>query len=235
MSKLKNRQAICSRPIVLIGMMGAGKSSLGLRLAEALKLPFLDADAEIEKAAAMSIAEIFEQHGETAFRDGERRVIKRLLDTQPMVLALGGGAFMNDATRALVQEKALSIWLDVPVDELVARVRNVVQRQERLLKEAARYADTDLGQMAKQIGEIRTMLQGGAGKAAGQSVEHSFTPREASVLQLVAEGLMNKEIARQLETSTRNVEKYVSRLFAKTGTASRTELVRYALEHGLVH
>ena len=120
-------------------------------------------------------------------------------------------------------------------DELVARVRNVVQRQERLLKEAARYADTDLGQMAKQIGEIRTMLQGGAGKAAGQSVEHSFTPREASVLQLVAEGLMNKEIARQLETSIRNVEKYVSRLFAKTGTASRTELVRYALEHGLVH
>ena len=119
-------------------------------------------------------------------------------------------------------------------DELVVRVRNVVQRQERLLKEAARYADTDLGQMAKQIGEIRTMLQGGGGRAAGQSVEHSFTPREASVLQLVAEGLMNKEIARQLETSIRNVEKYVSRLFAKTGTASRTELVRYALEHGLV-
>ena len=119
-------------------------------------------------------------------------------------------------------------------DELVVRVRNVVQRQERLLKEAARYADTDLGQMAKQIGEIRTMLQGGGGRTAGQSVEHSFTPREASVLQLVAEGLMNKEIARQLETSIRNVEKYVSRLFAKTGTASRTELVRYALEHGLV-
>ena len=93
-------------------------------------------------------------------------------------------------------------------DELVARVRNVVQRQERLLREAARYADTDLGQ--------------------------AFTPREASVLQLVAEGLMNKEIARRLDTSIRNVEKYVSRLFAKTGTASRTELVRYALEHGLV-
>jgi DNA-binding NarL/FixJ family response regulator len=119
-------------------------------------------------------------------------------------------------------------------DELVARVRNVVQRQERLLREAARYADTDLGQMAKQIGEIRTMLQGGGGRTAGQRVDHAFTPREASVLQLVAEGLMNKEIARQLETSIRNVEKYVSRLFAKTGTSSRTELVRYALEHGLV-
>ena len=122
MSKLKNRQAICSRPIVLIGMMGAGKSSLGLRLAEALKLPFLDADAEIEKAAAMSIAEIFDQHGETAFRDGERRVIKRLLAAEPIILALGGGAFMNDETRALVQKKALSIWLDVPLDELVRRV-----------------------------------------------------------------------------------------------------------------
>lgn len=122
MTKVKNQPAI-RQPIVLIGMMGAGKSSLGLRLAEALDLPFLDADAEIEKAAAMSVAEIFEHHGEAAFRDGERRVIKRLLDTQPMVLALGGGAFMNEATRALVQEKALSIWLDVPLDELVRRVK----------------------------------------------------------------------------------------------------------------
>jgi DNA-binding NarL/FixJ family response regulator len=119
-------------------------------------------------------------------------------------------------------------------DELVARVRNVVQRQERLLREAARYADTDLGQMAKQITEIRSMLQGGGAKRPGQPVDHAFTPRESSVLQLVAEGLMNKEIARRLETSIRNVEKYVSRLFAKTGTSSRTELVRYALEHSLV-
>ncbi len=120
-------------------------------------------------------------------------------------------------------------------DELVARVRNVVQRQERLLREAARYADTDLGQMAKQITEIRSLLQGGGGsRRATATGDHAFTPREASVLQLVAEGLMNKEIARRLDTSIRNVEKYVSRLFAKTGTASRTELVRYALENGLV-
>ncbi len=119
-------------------------------------------------------------------------------------------------------------------DELVARVRNVVQRQERLLREAARYADTDLGQMAKQITEIRSLLQGGGSKRPGQPVDHAFTPRESSVLQLVAEGLMNKEIARRLETSIRNVEKYVSRLFAKTGTSSRTELVRYALENSLV-
>jgi DNA-binding NarL/FixJ family response regulator len=120
-------------------------------------------------------------------------------------------------------------------DELVARVRNAMRRQERLLAEAARFADADIGQMAKQITEIRSLLaSGGQKKQAPTPSEHSFTPREASVLQLVAEGLMNKEIARRLETSIRNVEKYVSRLFIKTGTASRTELVRYALEHGLV-
>jgi len=120
-------------------------------------------------------------------------------------------------------------------DELVARVRNVVRRQDRLLAEAARFADADVGQMARQISEIRTMLTGtAADAAAADSPQLTFTPREASVLQLVAEGLMNKEIARQLETSIRNVEKYVSRLFIKTGTSSRTELVRFALQHRLV-
>ncbi len=131
-------------------------------------------------------------------------------------------------------------------DELVARVRNVVRRQERLLAEAARFADADIGAMARQITEIRSMLGGGgsgggSGSGSGgaarkpvSDVKLDFTPREASVLQLVAEGMMNKEIARRLETSIRNVEKYVSRLFLKTGTASRTELVRFALEHGLV-
>jgi DNA-binding NarL/FixJ family response regulator len=124
-------------------------------------------------------------------------------------------------------------------DELVARVRNVVRRQERLLAEAARYADADIGAMARQITEIRSMLGSSGGGSPGvrkadPDVQLDFTPRESSVLQLVAEGMMNKEIARRLETSIRNVEKYVSRLFIKTGTASRTELVRYALEHGLV-
>ena len=117
-------------------------------------------------------------------------------------------------------------------DELVARVRNVAQRQQRLLQEAA-LADTDMGQMAKQITEIRSLWPRRK-PFPPRSRWYSFTPREASVLQLVAEGLMNKEIARQLETSIRNVEKYVSRLFNKTGTSSRTELVRYALEHRLV-
>ncbi|MCX5969515.1 MAG: response regulator transcription factor [Cyanobacteria bacterium] len=119
-------------------------------------------------------------------------------------------------------------------DELVARVRNVVRRQDRLLAEAARFADADIGAMAKQITEIRSMLGTGGSRKPVADVKLDFTPREASVLQLVAEGMMNKEIARRLETSIRNVEKYVSRLFIKTGTASRTELVRFALEHGLV-
>tara|TARA_Y100001968_G_scaffold264426_1_gene253319 strand:- start:405 stop:1133 length:729 start_codon:yes stop_codon:yes gene_type:complete len=120
-------------------------------------------------------------------------------------------------------------------DELVARVRNVVKRQERLLAEAARFADIDVSQMARQITEIRSMLtQGETSLSKKNDSIPNFTPREASVLQLVAEGLMNKEIARQLETSIRNVEKYVSRLFIKTETSSRTELVRYALENHLV-
>ena len=119
-------------------------------------------------------------------------------------------------------------------DELIARVKNVVKRQERLLAEAARFADADVGQMARQITEIRSMLSKGENSPTKETNLPTFTPREASVLQLVAEGLMNKEIARKLETSIRNVEKYVSRLFIKTGTSSRTELVRYALENHLV-
>ena len=119
-------------------------------------------------------------------------------------------------------------------EELVARVRNVVRRQDRLLAEAAKFADTDVGQMAKQITEIRSMLSKEESASSKDVQLHNFTPRENSVLQLVAEGLMNKEIARRLETSIRNVEKYVSRLFIKTGTSSRTELVRYALENNLV-
>ena len=126
-------------------------------------------------------------------------------------------------------------------DELVARVRSVLARQQRLLAEAARFADADVGQLAKQITEIRSLLgqgdqEGNLGKhrSLGEAPQQQFTPREASVLQLVAEGLMNKEIAKRLGTSIRNVEKYVSRLFGKTSTSSRTELVRYALEHHLV-
>lgn len=110
------------RPIVLVGLMGSGKSSLGRRLAARLGLPFFDADHEIEKAAGLSISEIFARFGEPHFRDGERRVIARLIDGRPKVIATGGGAFMNDETRALILERATAIWLDADVDTLVERV-----------------------------------------------------------------------------------------------------------------
>jgi shikimate kinase len=110
------------RTITLVGMMGVGKSSIGRRLALALDLPFRDADEEIERAAGCTISEIFAQRGEAEFRAGERRVIGRLLDETPHVLATGGGAFMNEETRALIAEKAVSIWLKADLDVLVRRV-----------------------------------------------------------------------------------------------------------------
>lgn len=116
MSRLK-------RTVALVGMMGAGKSSLGRRLAARLAVPFYDADGEIEKAAGCSINEIFERYGEEAFRDCERKVIARLLNDDPHVLATGGGAFIDDETRARVKAQALSVWINVPLDVLVTRVK----------------------------------------------------------------------------------------------------------------
>lgn len=110
------------RTIALVGLMGVGKSSVGRRLASALGLPFRDADSEVEAAAGQSIAEIFSALGEPAFRDGERRVIARLLEGPPHVLATGGGAFMNEETRALIKERAVSVWLKADLDVLARRV-----------------------------------------------------------------------------------------------------------------
>ena len=112
-----------ARSIVLVGMMGAGKSSIGRRLAAELGLPFVDADNEIEAAAGMTIPEIFETHGEPYFRSGEARVIARLLDGGPQVLASGGGAFINPQTRALIRARGISVWLKADLDVLLRRIK----------------------------------------------------------------------------------------------------------------
>jgi shikimate kinase len=110
------------KPIVLIGLMGAGKTTVGRRLAQRMRLPFVDADHEIEAAAGMTIADIFERFGEPYFRDGERRVIARLIDGSPKVIATGGGAFMHEATRALILDQSIAIWLDAEPAVLADRV-----------------------------------------------------------------------------------------------------------------
>ena len=111
-----------TRTIALVGMMGVGKSSVGRRLAGVLDMPFRDADAEVERAAHRSISEIFADLGEAAFREGERRVIARLLDEPPHVLATGGGAFMNEETRRLIKAKTVSVWLKADLDVLARRL-----------------------------------------------------------------------------------------------------------------
>lgn len=127
--------ALGQRSIVLVGMMGAGKSSIGRRLATRLGLRFVDADTEIEKAADMTIAEIFASHGEPYFRAGEARVIARLLEGGPQVLATGGGAFMDPATRVLIAQKGISVWLKADLDVLLRRTK---RRNDRPLADRMR-------------------------------------------------------------------------------------------------
>ncbi|MFZ5746728.1 MAG: shikimate kinase [Pseudomonadota bacterium] len=114
--------AWAGKPIVLVGLMGVGKTTVGRRLAQRMHLPFVDADAEIERAAGMTVSDIFERFGESHFRDGERRVIARLIDGRPKIIATGGGAFINDETRALILEQALAVWLDATPEVLADRV-----------------------------------------------------------------------------------------------------------------
>ena len=125
---------VFTKSIVFVGMMGAGRSAIGRRAAERLKLQFVDADDEIEKAAGCSISDIFELHGEQAFRDGERRVIQRLLGGPVKVIATGGGAFMNESTRAAIKAYAHSIWLRADFDTLWRRVNR--RNNRPLLKSA---------------------------------------------------------------------------------------------------
>ncbi|MFC4291716.1 shikimate kinase [Sphingorhabdus arenilitoris] len=145
-----NNPNIGNRSIILVGMMGVGKSSIGRRLADRLHLPFVDADDEIEAAADMKISEIFEKFGEDYFRDGERRVIARLLEGEPKVIATGGGAFINEETREVIRDKALSIWLDADIDILVQRVS---RRNHRPLLRGK-----DPRKVLKELGEARNPI-----------------------------------------------------------------------------
>src|SRR3954451_6229870 len=144
--------ALGTRSVVLVGMMGAGKSTIGRRLSARLRLPFVDADTEIESAAGMSITDIFENHGEPHFRAGEARVIARLLDGGPAVLATGGGAFMREETRDRINQKAVSIWLKADAETIMKRVK---RRADRPLLQTPDPSAT----VARLIGEREPVYQ----------------------------------------------------------------------------
>ena len=187
--------ALGTRSVVLIGMMGAGKSTIGRRLSARLRLPFLDADSEIEAAASMSIPDIFETHGEPHFRNGEARVIARLLDTGPAVLATGGGAFMREDTRTRIGAKAVSIWLKADLDIIMKRVKRRADRPllqtadpaatvGRLISEREPvYKSADITILSREvphekivdecIDALHGWVCGGAGKLASNSLSHS--------------------------------------------------------------
>lgn len=157
------RAALGGRSIVLVGMMGAGKTSVGRRLAGRLALPFHDADNAIEEAAQQTIPEIFSEHGEDYFRDGERRVIARLLREGCSVVATGGGAFMNADTRAIIAERGVSVWLKAGIEVLMERVRRRSNRPllhtadpeatlRRLMEERYPvYAEADLTVLSRDV------------------------------------------------------------------------------------
>ena len=146
-------ETLAGRSIVLVGLMGAGKTSIGRRLAARLGLPFRDADSETELAAGCSVPELFSRYGERAFRDGERRVIRRLLAGDPLVLAFGGGAFMDPETRAAARADSVSVWLRCPLPTLVRRVSG---RDHRPL--LADGDPNDVEEIAHQIDELMVSI-----------------------------------------------------------------------------
>jgi shikimate kinase len=165
-----------NRAIVLVGLMGAGKTSIGRRLAEKMGLPFVDADQEIEKAAGKSIPDIFADHGEAHFRDGERRVIARLLENGRQVLATGGGAFMNPETRAAIKASAVSVWLRADLDVLLKRVS---KRGGRPLLE-----NKDPAEVLKNLINARHPVYAGA-----DVIVESLDVQHAQMVNAVLQGL----------------------------------------------
>jgi shikimate kinase len=157
--------ALGKRLVVLVGMMGAGKSTIGRRLAARLNIPFVDADTEIELAHRMSIPDIFETYGEPYFRDGEARVIARLLESGPAVMATGGGAFMREETRRRISDKAVSIWLKADIDIIMRRVR---RRADRPLLQTADPEAT----VTRLIGEREPVYQFANLTIASREVPH---------------------------------------------------------------
>jgi shikimate kinase len=152
------------RPIVLVGLMGAGKSTVGRRLAKRLGLPFVDSDSAIEDAAGYSAAEIFDRFGEKDFRDGERRLVARLVDGSVRVIATGGGAFVDPRTRQLLNERAITVWLDAPVGILTERTsrrdtRPLLRTQDPQAT-LARLSDERRGSYAEAHIHIRSGIQG---------------------------------------------------------------------------
>ena len=161
------------RSIVLVGLMGAGKSTVGRRLAKRLGLQFVDSDDEIERAADHSIPEIFDRFGEASFRDGERRVITRLLDGPTKVIATGGGAFMNEATRKLILERCIAIWLDVDLEILAERVK---RRNHRPL-----LRDREPLSVLRELADIRNPIYA----QAHLHIRGAAAPHERTVEQIL--------------------------------------------------
>ena len=174
------RRALNGRSIVLVGIMGVGKSTIGKRLSQYLDIPFVDADKEIEKAAGMSVEDIFDQFGEEAFRSGEKKVIKRLMEEGQKILATGGGAFMNEEIRQDIAESGVSVWLNADLDILMKRVQRRANRP--LLK------TEDPEATMKALLEVRNPVYG----LADVHVESRTVSRDviaAEVVDLLAEKL----------------------------------------------
>jgi shikimate kinase len=163
-----------TRTIALVGLMGAGKSSVGRRLAVALGVPFRDSDDEVERAAGRTVSDIFASMGEPAFREGERRVIARLLEEPPHILATGGGAFINEETRQLIKDKALSVWLKADIDLLARRVGRKDTRP--LLR------DKDPREVLEALAKVRHPIYA----EADITVKTGDTPHSAAVDEILA-------------------------------------------------
>jgi shikimate kinase len=176
-----------SRSVVLVGLMGAGKSAVGRLLADGLAMPFVDADREIEAAAGLTINEIFAKHGEPFFRNREEKVMARLLSAAPQVIAAGGGAFMSESTRALIRESAVSVWLKADIDLLVKRT---AKRNHRPLL---------AGEDPRTVLENLSRIRGPVYATADITVETSDEPAEG-----VAQRILSMLVARTPDASPRH-------------------------------